>query len=154
MKSNKEYLEGIYKRKNEILNAKEKNEFFNIRYKKIKKSPLKIAATFVISLGVTIGVCYCGTIAYQNIWKEPKKYEFNVNQELTEEEKKECLTEEEANKIGTEYLKKVGLEDETILTKKLEKEFLSDKNEWWMASEKASMTIDAKTRRIKIYFNS
>ena len=154
MKSNKEYLEGIYKRKNEILNAKEKNEFFNIRYKKIKKSPLKIAATFVISLGVTIGVCYCGTIAYQNIWKEPKKYEFNVNQELTEEEKKECLTEEEANKIGTEYLKKVGLEDETILTKKLEKEFLSDKNEWGMSSKIATMTIDAKTRRIKIYFNS
>lgn len=154
MKSNKEYLEEIYKRKNEILNSKEKNEFFNIRFKKIKKSPLKIAATFIISLGVTIGVCYCGTIAYQNIWKEPKKYEFNVNQELTEEEKKECLTEEEANKIGTEYLKEVGLEDETILTKILEKEFLSDKNEWWMASEKASMAIDAKTRRTKIYFNS
>ena len=148
MKSNKEYLEEIYAKKIEAINSKEKDEFYNIKFKKPKRSPLKIAATFLLALSLTVGVGYCGAVTYQNIWKEPKKY--TINEEVSDEEKEQCISAEEANKIGTEYLRQVGLEDENITTQNLEKEFLSDENEWWMASKKASVTIDGKTRRIKI----
>lgn len=150
MKSNKEYIGEIYEKKNEILHSGEKNGFYNVEFRKTKNNSLKMVATFIITIGLTIGVGYAGITTYQNIWKEPKKYTFNNTQELTEEEKKQCLSAEEANKIGTEYLRKVGLENENITTQNLEKEFLSDENEWWMASKKASVTIDGKTRRIKI----
>ena len=154
MKSNKEYLREIYGKKDEILHSNKRSEFYKIEFKKNKNNTLKMVATFIITIGLTIGVGYAGITTYQNIWKEPKKYIFSSAQELTEEEKNSCLSAEEANKIGTEYLRKVGLEDENITTQNLEKEFLSDENEWWMASKKASVTIDGITRRIKIIIST
>ena len=147
MKSDKEYLEEIYEKKREILNSKQKDEFYDIRFKKPKKSPLKIVATFVLALSVTIGVGYCGTVAYQNIWQEPRKY--TVNQEISDEEKAKCISAEEANELGNKYLKQVGLEGEEVLNQNLNKEFLSDENEWSMSSKKATITIDAESGELK-----
>ena len=150
MKSNKEYLEEIYLRKEEVANTKKKDEFYNITFKTSKYKVLKIAATFVMVLGVTFGTIYAGKEAYQNIWQDPKKYSYSVSQDLSDEEKQECISEEEANELGNKYLKQVGLEDEEILNQNLSKEFLSDKNEWGMSSKIATMTIDAKTGDLKI----
>lgn len=150
MKSNKEYLEEIYLRKEEVANTKKKDEFYNITFKTSKYKVLKIAATFVMVLGVTFGTIYAGKEAYQNIWQDPKKYSYSVSQDLSDEEKQECLSEEEANELGNKYLKQVGLEDEEIINQNLSKEFLSDKNEWGMSSKIATMTIDAKTGDLKI----
>ena len=150
MKSNKEYLEEIYLRKEEVANTKKKDEFYNITFKTSKYKVLKIAATFVMVLGVTFGTIYAGKEAYQNIWQDPKKYSYSVSQDLSDEEKQECISEEEANELGNKYLKQVGLEDEEIINQNLSKEFLSDKNEWGMSSKIATMTIDAKTGDLKI----
>ena len=150
MKSNKEYLEEIYLRKEEVANTKKKDEFYNITFKTSKYKVLKIAATFVMVLGVTFGTIYAGKEAYQNIWQDPKKYSYSISQEVSDEEKQECISEEEANELGNKYLKQVGLEDEKILNQNLSKEFLSDKNEWGMSSKIATMTIDAKTGDLKI----
>ena len=150
MKSNKEYLEEIYLRKEEVANTKKKDEFYNITFKDSKYKVLKIAATFVMVLGVTFGTIYAGKEAYQNIWQDPKKYSYSISQEVSDEEKQECISEEEANELGNKYLKQVGLEDEKILNQNLSKEFLSDKNEWGMSSKIATMTIDAKTGDLKI----
>ena len=147
MKSNKEYLEEIYEKKIEAMNSKEKDEFYNIRFKKPKKSPLKIAATFLIALSLMVGVGYCGAVTYQNIWKEPKKY--TINDEVSDEEKEKCISAEEAKELGDKYLKQVGLEDDEILNQNLNKEFLSDENEWSMSSQKATIRIDAKTGELK-----
>ena len=150
MKPNKEYLEEIYLRKEEVANTKKKDEFYNITFKTSKYKVLKIAATFVMVLGVTFGTIYAGKEAYQNIWQDPKKYSYSVSQDLSDEEKQECISEEEANELGNKYLKQVGLEDEEIINQNLSKEFLSDKNEWGMSSKIATMTIDAKTGDLKI----
>ena len=149
MKSNKEYLEEIYLRKEEVANTKKKDEFYNITFKDSKYKVLKIAATFVMVLGVTFGTIYAGKEACQNIWQDPKKYSYSISQDLSDEEKQECISEEEANELGNKYLKQVGLEDEKILNQNLSKEFLSDKNEWGMSSKIATMTIDAKTGDLK-----
>ena len=150
MKSNKEYLEEIYLRKEEVANTKKKDEFYNITFKDSKYKVLKIAATFVMVLGVTFGTIYAGKEAYQNIWQDPKKYSYSISQEVSDEEKQECISEEEVNGLWNKYLKQVGLEDEIILNQNLSKEFLSDKNEWGMSSKIATMTIDAKTGDLKI----
>ena len=147
MKSNKEYLEEIYEKKIEVLESKEKDEFYSIKFKKPKKNPLRIAATFLLALSLTVGVGYCGTVAYENIWKEPEKY--TINQEVSKEEKEKCISAEKANELGNKYLKQVGLDDEEILNQNLSKEFLSDKNEWSMASKKATITIDGETGELK-----
>lgn len=147
MMDNKKYLEEIYAKQKEVATSKKKDEFYKIKFKKTKANPLKMVATFVLAIGVTVGIGYAGTVTYQNIWKEPETYK--LSQKVTDEDKKESISEEEAEKLGNEYLKKVGLDDEFIQNLQLSKEFLSDQNEWDMSSQKATIRIDGKTGDLK-----
>lgn len=113
-----------------------------------KRNLSKLVATFVLTTTITGGLVYAtGNAIYEKIWKQPETY--NVTEEITEEEKAKCISEEEAEKIGNSYLKKAGLSDETIQNLDLRKEFLSNENIWNMASQKASITIDGETGEIK-----
>ena len=117
--------------------------------KKMPKRNLpKLVATFVLTTTVTGGVVYAtGNTIYDKIWKQPESY--NITQNVTDEEKAKCISEEEAENIGNSYLKKIGLNDETIQNLGLTKEFISNENVWSMSSEKATLTIDGETGKIK-----
>lgn len=149
MKSNQEYLEDIYIKQREEETSKKKYEFYNICFKKNPINPIKIAATFILIIGVTVGVGYAGNVAYQNIWKEPEKHTFSSDQKLTEEEIAKCISKEEAEKIGNEYLQKIGLEGDKIQNQELTKEIFSDENEWSMTSKSATISLDAETGDLK-----
>ena len=117
--------------------------------KKMPKRNLpKLVATFVLTTTVTGGLVYAtGNTIYDKIWKQPESY--NITQNVTDEEKAKCISEEEAENIGNLYLKKIGLNDETIQNLGLTKEFFSNENVWSMSSEKATLTIDGETGKIK-----
>ena len=117
--------------------------------KKMPKRNLpKLVATFVLTTTVTGGLVYAtGNTIYDKIWKRPESY--NITQNVTDEEKAKCISEEEAENIGNLYLKKIGLNDETIQNLGLTKEFFSNENVWSMSSEKATLTIDGETGKIK-----
>ena len=117
--------------------------------KKMPKRNLpKLVATFVLTTTVTGGLVYAtGNTIYDKIWKQPESY--NITQNVTDEEKAKCISEEEAENIGNLYLKKIGLNDETIQNLGLTKEFFSNENVWSMSSEKATLTIDGGTGKIK-----
>lgn len=112
-----------------------------------KKNGLKMIATFILAIGITTGLVYASSVVYDKIWKEPESY--TINRNLTEEEKAKCISEEEAEKIGNSYLRKIGLSDETIQSLGLTKDFLSNENVWIMGSQKANIRIDAETGKIK-----
>lgn len=112
-----------------------------------KKNLAKLVATFVVTIGMTVGVAYAGNRIYEKIWKEPEAYK--VNREITEGEKAECITEQQAEEIGNTYLKKIGFKEEMIKELGLTKEFLSQENVWMMNSQKATLKIDGKTGDIK-----
>lgn len=111
-----------------------------------KKRLLKMCASFVIAIGITSSLVYATTVVYEKIWKEPQSYK--PTQEISIEEKEKCISEEEAEKIGNEYLKKIGLDTETIQNLGLMKEFFSQENIWHLGSEKASLSIDAETGKL------
>lgn len=117
--------------------------------KKMPKRNLpKLVATFVLTTTVTGGLVYAtGNTIYDKIWKQPESY--NITQNVTDEEKAKCISEEEAENIGNLYLKKIGLNDETIQNLGLTKEFFSNENVWSMSSEKTTLTIDGETGKIK-----
>ena len=115
--------------------------------KKPKRNLSKLVATFILTIGTTAGLVYAGNAVYEKIWKEPTSYQ--MTQGITEEEKAQCISEEEAEKIGNEYLKKVGFSDETIQNIALEKDWIEQENNWYMNSQKASFVIDGKTGSIK-----
>lgn len=80
----------------------------------------KSVATILIVLGLGTGVVFATTNLYEKIWKEHKSYtqEEMINElppeEITEEEKKELISEEEAKAKGIEILEKLGYENQTI----------------------------------------
>ena len=113
-----------------------------------KRNLPKLVATFVVATTLTGGLVYAtGSTIYEKIWKQPESY--TITQNVTEEEKANCISEEEAENIGNSYLKKIGLSDESIQSLGLTKEFFSNENVWNMGSQKATLTIDAETGKIK-----
>ena len=122
---------------------------FEEEEKKMPKRNLpKLVATFVLTTTVTGGLVYAtGNTIYDKIWKQPESY--NITQNVTDEEKAKCISEEEAENIGNSYLKKIGLNDEIIQNLGLTKEFISNENVWNMSSQKATITIDGETGKIK-----
>ena len=109
---------------------------------------LKTVATILITVSVGTGLVYAtGTVVNEKIWKEPKEYK--INQNLTEEEKKECITQEKAEEIGNNYLKKIGLEEEKIRDLDLSRNLLKNDKIWYVNTEKVSMQIDAENGKVK-----
>lgn len=115
--------------------------------KKMTKNKLwKTVATFLLTIGITTGLVYAASVAYEKIWKEPEQY--TLNSKITEEEKEECISEEEAKKIGNDYLRKIGFKEEEIQGLQLEKSNIRDEIQWFMTSGFASLVIEGKTGRI------
>ena len=119
----------------------------DIKMNKPKINLSKMVATFVLALGVTSGLVYATSTVIDKIWKEPEKYV--INQEITEEEKNKCITEEKAEEIGNTYLKQIGFDNEIITSLNLTKTFIENDNIWRMHSKKVSITIDGISGEIK-----
>lgn len=112
-----------------------------------KRNLLKMVATFVLTIGMTFGLVYAGNVVYEKIWKEPEAYK--ISQEITEEEKAQCISKTEAEEIAKAYLRKIGYTDESIGSIGLYKESLSQENVWSMGSELGTIRIDANTGKLK-----
>ena len=119
----------------------------DIKMNKPKRNLSKMVATFVLALGVTSGLVYATSTVIDKIWKEPEKYV--IDQEITEEEKNKCITEEKAEEIGNTYLKQIGFNNEIITSLNLTKTFIENDNIWRMHSKKVSITIDGISGEIK-----
>ena len=119
----------------------------DIKMNKTKINLSKMVSTFVLALGVTSGLVYATSTVIDKIWKEPEKYV--INQEITEEEKNKCITEEKAEEIGNTYLKQIGFDNEIITSLNLTKTFIENDNIWRMHSKKVSITIDGISGEIK-----
>ena len=84
------------------------------RMKKSTKKLANIAATVVITVGLSVGTVYAGGIIYEKIWKEPTRIEASDN-EITPEILEKNIQEEDAKKIAQNKLIELGLEDEEII---------------------------------------
>lgn len=100
-----------------------------------KNKLLKIAATFVLTIGLTAGFVYASTRVYERIFKEPKKYESyeefiqdiresQGSQEVTKEEEEKAVNSEEAMEEANKFLHKLGYENQEFVTKELKKNYI------------------------------
>ena len=118
------------------------SEFEKENTKKTNKNIPKLVATFVITTTVTGGLVYAtGNAIYEKIWKQPETYEFSY--EVTEKDKENAISEEEARKKGEEYLRKIGLEDE-ISGLGLMKSWRGNDVIWDIGFTKGTMQMDSK----------
>lgn len=118
------------------------SEFEKENTKKTNKNIPKLVATFVITTTVTGGLVYAtGNAIYEKIWKQPETYEFSY--EVTEKDKENTISEEEARKKAEEYLRKIGLEDE-ISGLGLMKSWRGNDVIWDIGFTKGTMQMDSK----------
>ena len=125
-----------------------------LRKRKIIRTISTACATVILTSGVTIG----GFIAYEKIWKEPKQYTYEelkntiADTGVSEEEKKELISEEQAKQTALEIAKNLGYENEQIesieLKQNKEEEYESTYyliNTNNSNKENLNMRVDAKT---------
>lgn len=108
------------------------------------KGIFKTVVTALAGIVLSTGVVFAGTMVYENIekiWKTPETYEFTS--ELSEEDKINAISEEEAKKKASDYLEKIGLEKEVSgLT--LRKDAWKNEVIWDIGFENGTMTINSK----------
>jgi len=111
----------------------------------------KIVAMLMVTIGISSGLAYATATIYEKVWKEPKEYK--INQGITEEEKRNCISKEEAEKIGKSYLTKIGFEDQSILELELENQYRREYDiVWELRTSNIHITIDATTGKIKYVY--
>lgn len=103
----------------------------------------KIKKTIIIATSLLLGsgVVFATTKTYENIWKQPETYEFS--HELTESEKNEAISEGEARKKASDYLSKIGLDNE-VRSLSLTKNAFEDQVIWNIGFGNGSMRINGK----------
>ncbi len=133
-----------------IEKSRKKIAVYNMKTKKITTTQIrimKIVASIMLCVSLGGGVICAGNLNFEGIWKEPKSYKPTL--EITQEEIENCISEEEAKKIGEDYLQKVGLIEEKIQTSELEKSLPYYKEEWNLNTQNVTLSIDGKTGKIK-----
>ena len=116
--------------------SKKESRYWIMRLKGIKKSI--IVAT---SLLLGSGVVFAGSKVVENIWKQPETYEYS--QKITQKDKEEAISEEEARNKANEYLKKIGINKEVQLID-LGKSYFENEVIWGMSFEGGGLTLDNK----------
>ncbi len=107
----------------------------------MKMKAIKRAILIAISLLLGTGVAFAATKTYENIWKQPETYDFSF--ELTENDKEKAISEEEAKKKASDYLKKIGL-DKEVMQIGLGKDFYDNEAVWDVGFESGTLTLDSK----------
>lgn len=76
----------------------------------MRKNNIYKIATVACCMFAFTGVAFATQSVIEKIWKEPETY--NYSYELTEQDKQNAISENDAKNKATEYLRKIGLEDE------------------------------------------
>lgn len=101
-----------------IFQLKEEDNKMQQKSKKV----VNIAATVAITIGLSVGTVYAGTVIYDKIWKEPIKISQEeldkevekIKEPITEEEKGEMLNDEKAIEMANEILQNLGYDKTTF----------------------------------------
>ncbi|MCI8548399.1 MAG: hypothetical protein HFJ38_05870 [Bacilli bacterium] len=125
----------------------------------------KIIITIISFFTVASGIAFAGYTVYEKIWKEPKKYETSndylnslPSEQISEEEKRNLITEDDAKNIALNFLNKLGYEKQTINSIELKRDYSRPMESYYMAKTESSyekglmVLIDSKNGYIE-YFN-
>lgn len=101
----------------------------------IKNRIGKMVATFMLAIGLTASVVFAGTMVYEKVFKEPKKYETyeeliqdiresQGSQEMTKEDEEKAVNMDEAVIEANKFLNKLGMNNQEFVTKELKKNYI------------------------------
>lgn len=114
-----EFDKNKIKTKIAISKIKEENDI--VMEKKKTRSILKTVVTTVLGIILSAGFVFAGTTVYEKVWKTPEKIQLSSGDyeeitKITEESKKENMSEEEAKKVAIEKLNQIGFNSNIVGT--------------------------------------
>jgi len=95
-----------------ISEIKEENDVVMVNQ---TKNIVKTIVAAVAGILLSTGVVFAGVKVYENIWKTPEKVTFDT-MEITEEAKRENISEEKAKQIAIDQLNKIGFNSKIVKT--------------------------------------
>lgn len=137
-------------------NAKKKLKKLLVDEKIIEVNKNKVIRFLVLIFAIgllTSGIVYASVSIYKKyIWKEPEKFNYMEEKEVTEEDKQNIMTEEEAKEKVLEIAKKLGYDNLNIEKAEIIK-YPDDKEIEWMFNfkEKIFIQIDAYTGKLRSF---
>lgn len=138
MKDNKQYIDEIFQ-KYETIKKNKKH--------KIENKFIKMVAMVIIVIGATAGIVYASNIIYQKVWKEPQEYNFFEEIQVSEDDKKKSLTEQQAINKAKTILQNIGKSFGDVKSAELKK--VNNKLEWYIIMDnQINIDIDAKTGKL------
>lgn len=123
--------------------------------KKSKYNILKFVATFVLTLGVSVGMVYAGGVIYEKIFTKPEKIENYIEElKVDEEDLKSIISKEQAINIAKEDVKKYGLElkEEEIVETKLQKAPNYDEISYIIKTNNLQISINATEGKFRSFW--
>ena len=112
-----EFNKNKIKTKIAISKIKEENDI--VMEKKKTRSILKTVVTTVLGIILSAGFVFAGTTVYEKVWKTPEKIQLSSGDyeeitKVTEESKKENISEEDAKKVAIEKLNQIGFNSNIV----------------------------------------
>lgn len=100
-----------------------KRELNQVENSTHRYSLMKIIITSCAGLLLTTGIVFAGVVIPNHIWKQPQKEEgfYSGNNNITQEDKENVMSEEEARKKADMLLRKLGREKQEIISIELVK---------------------------------
>lgn len=141
MKDNEQYIKQVFQKYEETKKDK--------RYK-IKNKLIKTVAIVIITIGTTAGIVYASNIIYQKIWKEPEKYNFFEDMQVSLDDKNKSIDEQEAIQNAIKITKELGKDFGNIKNAEIKK--IDGKTQWYIKTDtELSIDLDAKTGKLIHY---
>lgn len=152
--------EGFEKAIREALYSDKFNK--KLRKRQIIRTISTACATVILTSGVAIG----GYIVYEKVWKEPKQYTYEelkstiADTEVSDEEKKDLISEEQAKQTALEIAKNLGYENEVVESIELKENKIEEYEEKYYEitatnnQDKILLKIDATNGQIKAFDNT
>lgn len=155
---NEKFREEVYKKYNYYKNIK-KDKFYNKLQYNNSNSANKLIFSYVASFTIVCilitGFAYATSYYIKSIWKEPETYIYQEEKEITEDDLKKSITEEEAKEIGINTLQKMNSKIGDITTSYLNKGPSTNKIEWVLTtSNDLEIRINAKNGEIYNFSNN
>lgn len=146
-----EFNKNKIKTKIAISKIKEENDI--VMEKKKTRNILKTVVTAIAGIILSAGFVFAGTAVYERVWKTPEKIQLSSGDyeeitKVTEESKKENISEEDAKKVAIEKLNQIGFNSNIVSTNHF-KEIDSTKILYCFDTEdNYEITIDGQTGEI------
>lgn len=139
-----------------------------------KRNLVKLVITFLLTMGITTGLVYAGTVAYEKIWKEPQMYnsyeevreslknevdKYNKSTVITDEDIEKIESVEQAKQKASNVMRILGYDSSKIKTVELKKNYIESAELTYVVRTKQQnygieIVINAETGKFEGFINN